>query len=251
MACCAIFSCFNSASAQPNTTNKKNKKILFVVTSHDKLGNTGKNTGYSLTEVAGCWNPLFDSGYEIDFVSPQGGKAPLDNYGVDLENADNKKFWNNAIYRARIENTLKPSEVNIEDYLAIYYAGGHGAMWDFADNKELANIATRIYERKGVVSSVWHGAAGVLNITLNNGTFLVKDKKVNSFTNKEENAIHLQDVVPFLLETELVLKGGIFEKSGNWQNHVVTDQRVVTGQNPASAKSVGYAILKLLKTDLE
>ena len=120
-------------------------------------------------------------------------------------------------------------------------------MWDLCDNKDLAAIAAQIYEHDGVVSSVCHGAAGLLNITLKSGELLVKDKKVNSFTNDEEKAIRLQDVVPFLLETELVKKGGIFEKSANWKNHVVTDNRLVTGQNPASAKGVGEAILKLIK----
>jgi putative intracellular protease/amidase len=138
---------------------------------------------------------------------------------------------------------MQPSEVKAEDYSAILYAGGHGTMWDFADNTELANIATKIYENNGVVSAVCHGPAGLVNIKLSNGKYLVDGKKINSFTNEEEIAVGLEKVVPFMLETKLIERGAKFEKSGLWQNHVVIDQRVVTGQNPASAKSVGEATL--------
>ncbi|POY37591.1 type 1 glutamine amidotransferase domain-containing protein [Solitalea longa] len=217
------------------------KKVLFVVTSHDKKGDTGEPTGFYLAEVAHPWEVLHRAGYEIDFVSPKGGKAPVD--GFNLEDATNKEFWNDAKYRAKIENTMKPSEVKPEEYSAIFYAGGHGTMWDFADNKELAAIAQKIYENNGIVSAVCHGPAGLVNIKLSNGKYLVEGKKINSFTNEEETAVGLEKVVPFMLESKLIERGAIFEKSGLWQIHVVTDQRVITGQNPASAKSVGEATL--------
>lgn len=222
-----------------------NKKILFVVTSHDKKGDTGEKTGFYLSEVSHPWEVLHAAGYEIDFVSPKGGKAPVD--GFNLGDPVNKKFWENEAYRSKIAHTMKPSEVKPEAYAAIHYAGGHGVMWDFADNAVLAGIAAEIYENNGVVSAVCHGPAGLVNIRLKNGKYLVDGKKINSFTNEEEIAAKLEDVVPFLLETRLIERGAKFEKSGLWQKHVTIDQRVVTGQNPQSAKGVGKAILGELK----
>lgn len=239
---CTIFTAYNQATAQTNNQTKMEKKILFVVTSHDQKGNTGMKTGYYLSEVSHPWEVLHSAGYEIDFVSPKGGKAPVD--GFDMNDSVNKKFWNNATYRNKIENTLKPFEVNPEDYVAIHYAGGHGTMWDFADNKEISEIAKKIYENNGIVSAVCHGPAGLVNIKLSNGKYLVDGKKVNSFTNEEEIAVKLENVVPFLLESKLIERGAIFEKSGLWQKHITVDQRVVTGQNPQSAKGVGQATLR-------
>lgn len=220
------------------------KKILFVVTSHDKKGNTGEDTGYYLGEVSHPWEVLYNAGYEIDFVSPKGGTPPVD--GFDLKDPVNKEFWENKEYKDKIDHSLQPSQVNPANYSAIFYAGGHGAMWDFADNTELAAIASKIYENNGIVAGVCHGPAGLVNIKLSNGKYLVDGKKINAFTNEEEAEVKLTNVVPFLLEEKLKERGAKFEKSGLWQNHVVTDQRVITGQNPQSAKSVGEAILKEL-----
>jgi putative intracellular protease/amidase len=244
IAACTPILFSNQASAQSLKKNKM-KKVLFVVTSHDKKGSTGQSTGYYLAEVAHPWDVLHNAGYEIDFVSPKGGKAPVD--GFNLEDSINKKFWDNTKYRNKIENTMKPSEVKANEYSAILYAGGHGTMWDFADNIELANIATSIYENKGIVSAVCHGPAGLVNIKLSNGKYLVDGKKINAFTNEEEIAVKLENVVPFMLETTLIERGAKFEKSGLWQKHVTIDQRVVTGQNPASAKGVGEETLNELK----
>ncbi len=142
---------------------------------------------------------------------------------------------------------MKPSQIIPEEYVAIFYAGGHGAMWDFADNKELAEIARKIYESNGIIGAVCHGPAGLVNIKLNNGKYLVDGKKINAFTNEEEVAVKLENVVPFMLETKLTEHGAIFEKSGLWQPHVTVDQRVITGQNPQSAKLVGEAMLKEIR----
>jgi len=240
-----LFSFYNIASSQTNKTAFMSKKILFVVTSHDQKGGTGQPTGFYLGEVSHPWDILHEAGYEIDFVSPKGGKAPVD--GFNLDDPINKKFWNDPQYHKKIENTLKPSEVKPEAYAAIFYAGGHGAMWDFADNAELAAIAARIYENNGIVGAVCHGPAGLVNIRLNNGSYLVSGKKINAFTNEEETEVKLDKVVPFLLESKLIERGARFEKSGLWQPHVTVDQRVVTGQNPQSAKGVGEAILTELK----
>ncbi|NQX39371.1 type 1 glutamine amidotransferase domain-containing protein [Pedobacter steynii] len=245
LACCAIFSIVNTANAQTLKSHQMKKKILFVVTSHDKKGSTGAATGYYLGEVSHAWKVLKEAGYEMDFVSPKGGNPPVD--GFDLSDAVNKEFWEDEVYHQKISNSHKPSEVKAEDYTAIYYAGGHGAVWDLPDNQEIAALATKIYENNGVVSAVCHGPAGLVNIRLSNGKFLIDGKKVSGFTNEEEIAVKLEKVVPFLLEDQLKARGGIYEKSAAWQEHVVTDQRLVTGQNPQSAKAVGEAVKKALE----
>ncbi|CAH0283497.1 Molecular chaperone Hsp31 and glyoxalase 3 [Chryseobacterium sp. Bi04] len=241
--CLSLFT-IGFIQAQHQKTKHMKKKILFVVTSHDKKGNTGEDTGYYLGEVSHPWEVLHQAGYEIDFVSPKGGTPPVD--GFDLKDPVNKEFWENKEYKNKIDHSLTPSQVNPKDYSTIFYAGGHGAMWDFADNTELASIASAIYENGGIVAGVCHGPAGLVNIKLNNGKYLVDGKRINAFTNEEESEVKLTDVVPFLLENKLKERGAKFEKSGLWQNHVVTDQRMITGQNPQSAKSVGEAILKEL-----
>ncbi len=219
------------------------KKILFVVTSHDKKGSSGEPTGYYLSEVSHPWKILKEV-YEIDFVSPKGGNPPVD--GLDLNDPENKEFWEDVYYHNKITHSLKPSAVDPTAYVAIHYAGGHGAMWDLPDNKEIAGIAAKIYENNGVVSAVCHGPAGLVNIRLSTGKYLIDGKKVNGFTNEEEEAVNLSGVVPFLLEDKLKERGGIYEKSGLWQEHVVIDHRLVTGQNPQSAKAVGAAVLATL-----
>lgn len=221
------------------------QKILFVLTSHNKKGKTGKPTGYYLSEVSHPWQVLYRAGYEIDFVSPKGGEPPVD--GFNLEDLINKAFWENEVYRLKLKNSKKPSEVNASEYVAIFYAGGHGTMWDFANDETIAAIAAEIHDNGGVVSAVCHGPSGLLNIKLKNGKYLIEGKRVNAFTNEEEKAAQLEDIVPFLLESKLKERGAIFEKSNLWQAHVTVDDRLVTGQNPASAKGVGLAVLHTLE----
>ena len=221
------------------------KKILFVVTSHGIKGYTGKPTGYYLSEVSHPWKVFRKAGFEIDFVSPKGGNPPVD--GFDLNDPVNKDFWEDKVYRKKIENTMKPEHIRPEDYMAIYYAGGHGTMWDFPDNEKLAEIARRIYENGGVVGAVCHGPSGFVNLKLSDGNYLVHGKHVNSYTNEEEIASGLERAVPFLLETKLIQRGAKYEKSGPKQPHVARDERLVTGQNPASAKKVGEAMVEDLQ----
>jgi putative intracellular protease/amidase len=209
-------------------------KENFICRYQSQKRDTGQETGYYLGEVSHPWEVLHKAGYEIDFVSPKGGTPPVD--GFDLKDPVNKEFWENKEYKNKIDHSLTPSQVNPNEYSTIFYAGGHGAMWDFADNTELAAIASKIYENGGIVAGVCHGPAGLVNIKLNNGKYLVDGKKINAFTNEEESEVKLTNVVPFLLEDKLKERGAKFEKSGLWQNHVVTDQRVITGQNPQSAK---------------
>ena len=223
----------------------KTKKILFVLTSHDELGETGKKTGFYLSEAAHPWKVLSEAGYEIDFVSPKGGLPPID--GFDLKDPVSKEFWENTEIQRKLNNTLTPDKVVTGNYCAIFYAGGHGTMWDLKDNNQLAKVAARIYEDNGVVAAVCHGPAGLVDIKLSDGSYLVSGKHVNSFTNEEEAAVGLTDVVPFALESALIDRGAIFEKTENFQQKVVVDERLVTGQNPASAQKVGEEVLNVLK----
>lgn len=220
------------------------EKILFVLTSHSQLGDTGKHTGYYLSEVSHPWDILTEAGYEIDFVSPQGGQPPVD--GFDLKDSINTKFWNNNFYKNKLKHTLTPSQVNPKDYVAIHFAGGHGSMWDFADNSKIAQLAAFIYENNGIVSAVCHGPSGLVNIKLNNGRYLVDNKRVSAFTNEEETLIKLDKTVPYSLENKLIERGAIFEKSAPWQMHITVDNRLITGQNPQSAHALGKAILQEL-----
>lgn len=218
-------------------------KILFAVTSHGELGDTGRKTGYFLSEVTHPWSVLGEK-YDIDVVSPKGGRPPVD--GFDLSDPINSKFWNDPRWQEKMGATLTPSQVDATQYKAIFYAGGHGAMWDFPHDEKLAQIASEIYERGGIVAAVCHGPAGLLPVRLADGTFLVKGKRVTGFTNAEEKANGTASIVPFLLETALDNEGANFEAGPLWADHVVVDGRLLTGQNPQSALSLGKAILKAL-----
>jgi putative intracellular protease/amidase len=219
------------------------KKVLIVLTSHDTLGDTGKETGFYLSEVS---HPVaeFDlAGLTVEYVSPKGGEAPM--IGIDLNDPLNVAFLESPEKMVQVKNTLQPSQINPAEYDGIFYAGGHGTMWDFPSNPELDRIAATIYEQGGVVGSVCHGAAGLVNIKLADGTYLVTGKTVAAFTN-EEVAVELQDVVPFLLASMLIDRGAIHTKSPNFQANFQVSDRLVTGQNPASAHGVGAEMVKLI-----
>lgn len=219
-------------------------KILFVVTSHSELGNSGRKTGYFLSEVTHPWSVLGEY-YDIDVVSPKGGRPPVD--GFNLDDEINRKFWDNPEWQEKMSTTMTPDQVDPADYKAIFYAGGHGAMFDFPQNKELAQIAASIYERGGFVSAVCHGPAGILNILLQDGTNLIKGKTVDSFTNAEEIANGTAKYMPFMLQTALEEKGATFNCGVPWSDHVVQDGRLITGQNPMSALSLGKQLLVALQ----
>lgn len=221
------------------------QKVLIVLTSHDTLGNTGKETGFYLPEVSHPVDVFDRAGLTIDYVSPKGGKAPM--IGIDRTDPLNATFLDNPEKMAQVENTLNPSQVNPSKYGVIFYAGGHGTMWDFPENADLAHIAATIYEQGGIVSAVCHGPAGLVNIQLSNGDYLVAGKTVSAFTNEEEVAVDLKEVVPFLLEERLAERGATVEKAPNFEAKVAVSDRLVTGQNPASAAGVAEAIVSLLR----
>jgi putative intracellular protease/amidase len=218
------------------------KKILFVLTSHDRKGD--QPSGYYLSEVTHPHAVLTAAGHTVDFVSPKGGKPPVD--GFDLQDPVNARFWNDAALRSAVEHTKTPSQVQAQDYGALFFAGGHAAMWDLPENEALAELAGAIYDRGGVVAAVCHGPAGLVNVKLQNGDYLVSGKDVAAFTNEEERAVKLDGVLPFFLAEKLKERGARHHPAPNFVANVVVSERLVTGQNPASAHGVGEAIAKLL-----
>jgi putative intracellular protease/amidase len=223
-------------------------KVLIVLTSHDALGKTGKETGFYLPEVSHPVAVFDRAGFIAEYVSPKGGKAPM--VGADLDDPVNQAFLSDSAKMAQVENTLTPAQVDPAEYAAIFYAGGHGTMWDFPDNEAIAQIAATIYEQDGVVGTVCHGPAGLVNLKLSNQEYLVAGKTVSCFTKEEEIAVELDNVVPFFLEAKLTERGATVDKAPNFQEKVVVSDRLVTGQNPASATGVAEQMVKLLQNRL-
>ncbi len=167
--------------------------------------------------------------------------------GFDLSDPVNAWYWNETDFQQRLATTPALSELKGADYSAVFFAGGHGTMWDFRDNQDAQRIIREVYESDGIVSAVCHGPAALVDAKLSSGEYLIKGKNVAAFTNKEEEEVHTTDVVPFLLETALREHGALYHEAPNWSENVVTDDRLITGQNPASAHGVGVALLNALR----
>ncbi|HEX6077278.1 MAG TPA: DJ-1/PfpI family protein [Micromonosporaceae bacterium] len=215
------------------------KRALLVLTSHDTLGDTGRSTGAYMSEVAEAWKVFSDSGYKVDLVSVQGGKPPLE--AVNKQDPVQRAFLDNPRMSKLLADTPRPADVNPGHYAVVFVAGGHGAAWDLPNDKGLAELIREVYEWNGVISAVCHGPAGLLNVTLSDGSHLVAGKRVAAFTNDEERAVGMTDIVPFLLADALVERGARYDAAPSFIPHVVVDGRLVTGQNPASATDVAKA----------
>lgn len=220
------------------------KRILIAMTSHDRKGDTGAKTGAYVPEIAHPLSVFRKAGYDVDFASVKGGKVPLD--GVERTDPVVSAFLDDAGLMGRLDDSMPSTSVDPSRYAAVFFAGGHGTMWDFADAHAFARAAERIYEDGGVVGAVCHGPAALVNMKLSNGQYLVAGKAVSAFTNEEERAVGLADVVPFLLEDALVARGAKHQPAPKWQKQVVVSERLVTGQNPASAAGVAEAMVKVL-----
>lgn len=225
------------------------KKILIVVTNISKYETTNRATGLWLGEATHFIDPILKAGYEIEFVSPNGGYTPIDPHSLssDFMTDIDWKYYCDSKFLSTLANSRKSSEINPDDYIAIYYTGGHGVIWDFPENKTLQDIAMKIYNNGGIVSGVCHGVAGLLNIKTNNGEYLIKGKKVTGFSNSEEKEVQLDHLVPYLTEDEMKKRGAIYVKGENWSSFAIEDSRVVTGQNPSSGKAVAEKVLEILK----
>jgi len=222
------------------------QKALFVLTSHSVKGGTGKPTGWYLSEASHPWKALKDTGVAVDFVSPQGGESPVD--GFDLRDPINREFWEDPVVQAKLKRTLRPEEVRPGDYDAIHFVGGHGTMWDFPEDEGLAVLAAAIHAQGGIVAAVCHGPAGLVKVKGANGKYLVDGKRIACFTNEEEKMVGLQEVVPFLLADKLRERGAIPVPSAPWSENVVVDGRLMTGQNPQSAGSLGRKLAEALQS---
>jgi putative intracellular protease/amidase len=224
------------------------KKILVVLTGTEKYPNQNRATGVWLGEAVHFIEKVQEAGFEVDFVSPEGGYTPIDPHSLTMAEPVDWVWYHNKAFMRRLGAALKPSEVKADDYSAIYFVGGHGVLWDFPDNVELQALSRKIYERGGIVSSVCHGAVGLLNIQLSDGTPLIKGKKVTGFSNEEERLAELDKLVPFLTEDELARRGAIYQKADKpWAPYAIADGRLVTGQNPASGGAVADLVIRQLK----
>lgn len=225
-------------------------KILMVLTSHDQLGDTGKKTGFWLEEFAAPYYVFKDENAEITLASPKGGQPPLDpkSDGLGSQTEEVKRFKQDNDAQAALSNTICLSEITPSDYDAVFYPGGHGPLWDLAEDVDSIALIEAMHQSGKPVAAVCH-APGVLRHTKNSdGSPLVDGKKVTGFSNSEEDRVKLSEIVPFLVENELKAKGGIYSSVDDWSPYAVTDGNLITGQNPASSESTAVALLEMIKT---
>lgn len=222
------------------------KRVLFVLTSHDTLGETGNQTGYHLAEVAHPYFVLAEAGVIIEFASVKGGKPPMDPNSHDETDLDNKRFLTNEICQNKMGGTLSADQIDPERYAAIYFPGGHGTMWDLPENIALAEVTRTVADNGAVIAAVCHGPAALLNVRNEDGGYLVAGHKLAAFTDAEERAAGLDGDVPFLLSSALADRGAVLEAADDFAEKVCVDGRLVTGQNPASARGVGERIRDLI-----
>ncbi|MNN17476.1 chaperone protein HchA [compost metagenome] len=221
--------------------------ILMVLTSHDQLGNTGKKTGFWLEEFAAPYYVFKDAGATLTLASPKGGHPPLDPKSdePDAQTDATKRFNQDPEAQQALATTLKLSQVRAQAYDAVFYPGGHGPLWDLAEDRDSIGLIEALYAAGKPVAAVCHAPA-VFRHTQVQGQPLVKGKQVTGFTNSEEDAVGLTAVVPFLVEDMLKGNGGEYSKGADWQPHVLTDGHLITGQNPASSEQAAQATLQLL-----
>lgn len=224
-------------------------KILMVLTSHDQLGTTGLKTGFWLEEFAAPYYVFKDAGADITIASPKGGQPPLDPKSdePDFQTAATARFKDDAAAQAALSGSLKLSDISPDDYDAVFYPGGHGPLWDLAEDRNSISLIEVMYAAGKTVAAVCHAPAVFRHTEAPDGSPLVEGKSVTGFSNSEEAAVELTDIVPFLLEDELQTSGANYSKSSDWHPYVVTDGNLITGQNPASSEAVAQALLERAK----
>ena len=224
-------------------------KVLIVLTSHSDLGNSGAKTGFWIEEFAAPYYYLTDAGVSVTIASPKGGQPPIDPKSEEREaqTESTKRYFKDAELKKIMANTLILSEVNAADYDAVFYPGGHGPLWDLANDSNSISLIEKFYTLNKPVSFVCHAPAALINVKSADGEPLVKGKEVTGFSNTEEDAVGLAKVVPFLLEDKMKQLGAHYSKSKDWHVHVIQDGLLITGQNPASSTGVAKALLETLK----
>lgn len=224
-------------------------KVLMVLTSHDEMGDTGHKTGFWLEEFAAPYYAFLDAGVEVVLASPAGGQPPVDpnSDAEDAQTDATKRFKQDTSARQTLANTAKLSTVNADEFDAVFYPGGHGPLWDLANDQDSIRLI-ETFERQGkVIGAVCHAPGVFKNVKGENGQSFVKGRKVTGFTNSEEDAVQLAEVVPFLVEDMLKDSGADYSRGDDWGSHVVVDGKLVTGQNPASSEEAAQALMKALK----
>ena len=224
-------------------------KILMVLTSHDQLGNTGKKTGFWLEEFAAPYYTFKDAGAQLTLVSPKGGQPPLDPKSdePDAQTAATDRFRKDSAAQSALASTGLLSTVRAEDYDAVFYPGGHGPLWDLAEDTFSIALIEALYKAGKPVAAVCHAPGVLRHVKGADGQPLVKGKRVTGFTNSEEAAVQLTDVVPFLVEDMLKANGGLYSKADDWASYVIAEGLLLTGQNPASSEAVAKALLAKLE----
>lgn len=222
--------------------------ILIVLTSHDQLGDTGKKTGFWLEELAAPYYVLADAGAVITLASPKGGQPPLDPKSDDSgsQTEATKRFKGDADAQRALANTLILSTISVDDYDAVFYPGGHGPLWDLCEDPDSIGLIEAMHAAGKPVAAVCHAPAVLRHAKAANGSPLVAGKSVTGFSNSEEAAVQLTEVVPFLLEDELKAKGASYSKGNDWGPYAITDGNLITGQNPASSELAAKALLDIL-----
>ncbi|HWV74587.1 MAG TPA: type 1 glutamine amidotransferase domain-containing protein [Pseudosphingobacterium sp.] len=226
-------------------------KVLIVLTSHDQLGDTGLKTGFWVEEFAAPYYVLADAGVEITIASPKGGQPPIDPKSAlpDFQTEATKRFDTDKALQEKLAHSIPLSDVNEKDYDAVFYPGGHGPLWDLTNNEHSIKLIEAFWKEGKPVAAVCH-APGVLRFVKDaEGNALVKGKNVTGFSNSEEEAVHLTDVVPYLVEDALRNLGGNYSKTEDWKSYSVQDGNLITGQNPASSEEAAEKLLDLLRKD--
>ena len=224
-------------------------KILFVLTSHNQLGNTGNKTGFWIEEFASPYYFLLDKGVDITIASPKGGQPPIDpsSEGPDFSTEATKRYYKDATTQDVVRNTLKLDTIHWADYDAVFYPGGHGPLWDLAEDKTSISLIENFYNANKPVAFVCHAPAALKHPKKADGSPIVKGKKVTGFSNSEEEAVQLTNVVPFLVEDMLQENGGTYSKGADWAPYALEDGLLITGQNPASSELVAELLLKKIE----
>lgn len=223
-------------------------KILMVLTSHDQLGTTGRKTGFWLEELAAPFYAFKDAGAHITLASPKGGNPPLDpkSNEPDFQTEQTHRFEADPDAMAQLAATVRLDSISQSDFDAVFYPGGHGPLWDLAEDKDSITLIEAFLAANKHVALVCHAPGVLRHVKTPEGKPLVEGKKVTGFTNTEEEAVGLTDVVPFLVEDELIAKGGIYSKGADWSSYVVTDGLLITGQNPTSSAATAEQLIRQL-----
>lgn len=226
----------------------KNLNVLIVTTSHNQLGNTGEKTGVWLEELAGPYYQFLDTGASITIASVKGGEVPLDPKSEleEWQTEFTKRFYKDEAVLASIKDTKTIGEINSTDFDILFFPGGHGPMWDLGDNNEVARLIKEFDEEDKPIGLVCHGVVALKGVKRTNGNAFVKGRRLTSFTNSEEDAVGLTEVVPFLLEDALVSEGAVYSKEQDWSDYIVEDGNLITGQNPQSSVSAAQKTLDLI-----